>query len=110
MCVSQILGVNFACLPPSSVQVLGNVHLYGRHLVFDYAEEDSTLEAVRAKTGRYFAAIASAEQDGLPTVFPSPFPLNESWGAWWWGRSGAAATRSMASVAGSHNEDDGNDT
>ena len=33
-------------------------HLYGRHLVIEWAEEEQSLEAVRRKTARYFSKLS----------------------------------------------------
>ena len=35
---------------------LANTHLYGRHLVLEYAKDDDSLEAIRAKTAKQFGA------------------------------------------------------
>ncbi|KAJ1464963.1 hypothetical protein T484DRAFT_1867015, partial [Baffinella frigidus] len=37
---------------------LESTHLYGRHLVIEWAEEEQSLEAVRRKTARYFSKLA----------------------------------------------------
>ena len=38
-------------------KALEGTHLYGRHLVIEYAEEDNSLEAIRLKTARYFSKL-----------------------------------------------------
>ena len=35
---------------------LKNSHLYGRHLVIDFAKEDDDVEEIREKTKKYFEA------------------------------------------------------
>lgn len=34
---------------------MGNIHLYGRHLVLDWAKDDEGVDALREKTGRSYA-------------------------------------------------------
>ncbi|KAI8074728.1 hypothetical protein BC940DRAFT_249567 [Gongronella butleri] len=34
---------------------MGNIHLYGRHLVLEWAEDDEGVEALREKTGKHYA-------------------------------------------------------
>lgn len=34
---------------------MGSIHLYGRHLVLEWAQEDDGVEALREKTGKSFA-------------------------------------------------------
>jgi multiple RNA-binding domain-containing protein 1 len=43
---------------------LESTHLYGRHLVIEWAEEEHSLEEVRRKTARYFSKLASDSGDG----------------------------------------------
>eukprot|EP01126_Amoeba_proteus_P057941 TRINITY_DN7426_c0_g1_i6.p1 TRINITY_DN7426_c0_g1~~TRINITY_DN7426_c0_g1_i6.p1 ORF type:complete len:411 (-),score=124.79 TRINITY_DN7426_c0_g1_i6:186-1358(-) len=41
----------------NAMEMLANTHLYGRHLVIDYAKEEEGLEDVREKTKRLFKQI-----------------------------------------------------
>jgi multiple RNA-binding domain-containing protein 1 len=41
-------------------EALQATHLYGRHLVIEWAEEEQSLEAVRRKTARYFSKLSGA--------------------------------------------------
>ncbi|KAI8891456.1 RNA-binding domain-containing protein [Backusella circina FSU 941] len=34
---------------------MGNIHLYGRHLVLEWAQEDDGVDALRQKTGKHYA-------------------------------------------------------
>ena len=41
-------------------EALRATHLYGRHLVIEWAEEEQSLEAVRRKTARYFSKLSES--------------------------------------------------
>jgi multiple RNA-binding domain-containing protein 1 len=34
---------------------MGNIHLYGRHLVLEWAQEDDNVDALRHKTGKHYS-------------------------------------------------------
>jgi multiple RNA-binding domain-containing protein 1 len=34
---------------------MGNIHLYGRHLVLEWAQEDDNVESLREKTGKHYS-------------------------------------------------------
>lgn len=34
---------------------MGNIHLYGRHLVLEWAQEDDNVDALRQKTGKHYS-------------------------------------------------------
>ncbi|EKX44674.1 hypothetical protein GUITHDRAFT_109452 [Guillardia theta CCMP2712] len=59
---------------------LGATHLYGRHLVIEWAEEEQSLEAVRRKTARYFSKLSEAtSQQASDDVAPT-HTLRGAWG------------------------------
>jgi len=39
----------------NAMDALKSTHLYGRHLVIEYAKDDANIEAVREKTNRYYS-------------------------------------------------------
>ncbi|KAJ2780709.1 Multiple RNA-binding domain-containing protein 1 [Coemansia javaensis] len=53
------------CLTPQEAQnvldTMKSTHLYGRHLVLGWAEEDNSIQAIREKVGRQFAKDSSAD-------------------------------------------------
>eukprot|EP00741_Cyanophora_paradoxa_P005516 tig00000893_g5348.t1 len=42
-----------------AVEALKNSHLYGRHLVLEFAKEDDSVEALRAATAKHFAGASA---------------------------------------------------
>ncbi|KAJ2344872.1 Multiple RNA-binding domain-containing protein 1, partial [Coemansia sp. RSA 2671] len=40
------------------LDTMKDTHLYGRHLVIDWAEEENSIQAIREKVGRQFAKDA----------------------------------------------------
>lgn len=34
---------------------MGNIHLYGRHLVLEWAQEDDNVDSLREKTGKHYS-------------------------------------------------------
>ncbi|KAH7817758.1 putative Polyadenylate-binding protein 2 [Monocercomonoides exilis] len=48
-----------------AMRQLGNVHLYGRHLVLEWANEDDSIAQIQEKTQRYYeAAMDAANEEG----------------------------------------------
>ena len=51
----------FSTLTSSAFEALANTHLYGRHLVFEFAQDDTSIEQVREKTTRHYVAESAGK-------------------------------------------------
>ena len=49
-----------------ALETLAHTHLYGRHLVLEFAEADRSLEQIRAKTARDYNALKGKERSTRP--------------------------------------------